>query len=156
MLTFNFSNIANLIDAVNVMYTPPYYPVVVILQQKLKTILAPYLGTYGATLPAIWVEPPSTPKEPCTGGLECVIKRFKNVSTTELLLNNQAHDTFEWLVTLKSNERTPEIYKKFDQAISTMRQHFPDRRESIADFDEKNTLIATYRLPEEEIYNVKY
>lgn len=134
----------------------PYYPKVLTLRQKLEKILTPYLGKYGTNQLAIWVEPPSTPKLTVTGGLECTIRRYKNTLSTELLLNNQAQDVVEWLVQIKTNERTPEIYTKFDAAIEVMRVTFPYRRETINDFSEYETLLATFRISENIIYNTTY
>ena len=136
------------------MTTPsPYYPTILTLRQKLEKTLTPYLGNYGGTTLAIWVEPPSTPKKSVIGGLECIISRYRNVSSTVLLVNRQAQDIVEWLVTLKSNERTPEAYTKFDAAIQAIRLEFPYRRESINTFAEAETLLATFRLSENIIFN---
>jgi hypothetical protein len=133
----------------------PYYPQVLPLRKKLEAILTPYLGTYGTKIKAIWVEPPSTPKEPVTGGLECVIGRYKNTLSTDLLLNSQSMDIVEWMITLKTNERTPEIYTKFDTAIEIMRLNFPYRRETINNFTEYETLLATFRIPDNIVFNTR-
>lgn len=131
----------------------PYYPKVLDLRRKLEKILTPYLGKYGETQLAIWVEPPSTPKLAVTGGLECTISRYKNTLSTELLLNSQSQDVIEWLVQLKTNERTNEIYAKMDAAIEAIRVTFPYRRETIGTFGETETLLATFRIPENIIFN---
>ena len=134
----------------------PYYPKVLDLRKKLEKILTPYLGRYGTNQLAIWVEPPSSPKLPVTGGLECIISRYKNTLNTELLLNNQSQDVIEWLVQLKTNERTLEIYTKMDAAIEAMRVTFPYRRETIGTFGESETLLATFRIPENIIFNTNF
>lgn len=133
----------------------PYYPTVLSLRKKLEILLQPYLGKYGGKTIALWVEPPSTPKEAVVGGLECTIRRYKNTLTTELLLNHQAQDSIEWIISIKTNERTPEIYTKFDKAIEAIRLEFPYRRETINDYSELETLLATFRIPDNIIYNTQ-
>lgn len=134
----------------------PYYSTILTLRKKLEKILTPYLGKYGNAQLALWVEPPSTPKQTVTGGLECTIRRYKNTVSTELLVNDQAQDVVEWIVSLKTNERTPEIYAKFDKAVEAMRLTFPYRRETINDFSEYETLLATFRISENVVFNTTF
>ena len=123
------------------------------LRQAIAKLLVKELGTFANNQPAIWVEPPSTPKGEVTGGVEISISRFKNVSSSSLMLNHQQEQRYEWIVVVKSNERTSEGYSKFNQAIEKLRQYFPRRRETISPFTENENLIATFRLGELEIIN---
>ena len=123
------------------------------LRQAIAELLKSELGTFENNQPAIWVEPPSTPKEQVNGGIEVSISRFKNVSSNSLMLNHQQEQRYEWIVVVKLNERTSEGYSKFDKAIEKMRRYFPRRRETISPFNEKENLIATFRLNELEVIN---
>jgi pectate lyase len=124
------------------------------LRTVIADLLAEELGTYPNNQPAIWVEPPSSPKGTVSGGLEVVISRFKNVSSSTLMLNNQQEQRYEWIISIKTTgDRTTSEYSKFTNAIDKMRQYFPRRRESISPFTETDNLIATFRLSELEILN---
>lgn len=123
------------------------------LRAAIVNLLAQELGTFGNGQPAVWVEPPSAPKGAVTGGLEVSIGRFKNVSSSSLMLNNQQEQQYEWIVSIKTRDRTPAEYSKFNSAIDKMRRYFPRRRESISPFSETDNLVATFRLSELEILN---
>jgi len=124
------------------------------LRTVIADLLAEELGTYPNNQPAIWVEPPSSPKGTVSGGLEVVISRFKNVSSSTLMLNSQQEQRYEWIISIKTTgDRTTSEYSKFTNAIDKMRQYFPRRRESISPFTETDNLIATFRLSELEILN---
>ena len=124
------------------------------LRAAIVDLLAQELGAFGNGQPAVWVEPPSAPKGAVTGGLEVSISRFKNVSSSSLILNSQQEQRYEWIVSIKTTgDRTPAEYSKFNNAIDKMRQYFPRRRESISPFSEGDNLVATFRLGEEEILN---
>jgi hypothetical protein len=124
------------------------------LRQAIADLLKEELGTFSNSQPAIWVEPPSAPKGAVSGGLEVVISRFKNVSSSTLMLNSQQEQRYEWVVFIKTNgDRTAAEYSKFNAAIDKMRQYFPRRRESISPFSETDNLIATFRLSELEVLN---
>lgn len=123
------------------------------LRAAIVNLLAQELGTFGNGQPAVWVEPPSAPKGAVTGGLEVSIGRFKNVSSSSLMLNNQQEQQYEWIVSIKTGDRTPAEYSKFNSAIDKMRRYFPRRRESISPFSETDNLVATFRLSELEILN---
>ena len=123
------------------------------LRAAIVDLLAQELGAFGNGQPAVWVEPPSAPKGAVTGGLEVSIGRFKNVSSS-LILNNQQEQQYEWIVSIKTTgDRTPAEYSKFNSAIDKMRRYFPRRRESISPFSETDNLVATFRLSELEILN---
>lgn len=123
------------------------------LRQVLADLLAPELGTFANNQPAIWVEPPTTPKGGASGGVEVSINRFKNVSSSSLLLNNQQEQRYEWIVAVKMGDRTPEGYSKFNSAIEKIRRYFPRRRETLSPYSEEENLIATFRLGELEVLN---
>jgi hypothetical protein len=125
------------------------------LRSAIADLLASELGTFANNQPAIWVEPPSTPKGGVSGGVEVSISRFKNVSSSFLLLNNQQEQRYEWIVVVKLGDRTPEAegYSKFSNAIEKMRRYFPRRRETISPYSEEENLIATFRLSELEVVN---
>ncbi|MBN3993857.1 MAG: hypothetical protein HWQ36_26085 [Nostoc sp. NMS2] len=123
------------------------------LRQVLADLLALELGTFANNQPAIWVEPPSTPKGGASGGVEVSISRFKNISSSSLLLNNQQEHRYEWIVAVKLDERTSEGYNKFSSAIEKIRRYFPRRRETVSPYSEDENLIATFRLGELEVIN---
>ncbi|NWF61923.1 MAG: hypothetical protein HXY43_22390 [Fischerella sp.] len=123
------------------------------LRSTIADLLAEELGTFANNQPAIWVEPPSTPKGGVSGGVEVSIYRFKNVSSSSLLLNNQQEHRYEWIVAIKLSDRTPEGFTKFSNAIEKMRRYFPRRRETISPYSEEENLIATFRLSELEVVN---
>ena len=124
------------------------------LRAVIVDLLAQELGTFNNGQPAVWVEPPSAPKGAVTGGLEVSIGRFKNVSSSSLMLNSQQEQRYEWIVSIKTTgDRTPAEYSKFNSAIDKMRRYFPRRRESISPFSESDNLIATFRLSELEVLN---
>ena len=124
------------------------------LRAVIVDLLAQELGTFGNGQPAVWVEPPSAPKGAVSGGLEVSIVRFKNVSSSSLMLNNQQEQRYEWVVSVKTTgDRTALEYSKFNSAIDKMRRYFPRRRESISPFSETDNLIATFRLSELEVLN---
>jgi hypothetical protein len=123
------------------------------LRSAIADLLAPELGAFANSQPAIWVEPPSTPKGGVSGGVEVSIYRFKNISSSSLLLNNQQEHRYEWIVAVKLGDRTPEAYSKFNSAIEKMRRYFPRRRETISPYSEEENLIATFRLSELEVIN---
>lgn len=123
------------------------------LRQAIANLLADELGTFANNQPAIWVEPPSTPKSGVSGGVEVSISRFKNVSSSSLLLNNQQEQRYEWIVAIKQGDRTPEGFSKFSNAIEKMRRYFPRRRETISPYSEEENMIATFRLSELEVVN---
>ncbi|PMB03569.1 hypothetical protein CEN49_22875 [Fischerella thermalis CCMEE 5273] len=123
------------------------------LRSAIADLLAEELGTFANNQPAIWVEPPSTPKGGVSGGVEVSIYRFKNVSSSSLLLNNQQEHRYEWIVAIKLSDRTPESFTKFSNAIEKMRRYFPRRRETISPYSEEENLIATFRLSELEVVN---
>ncbi|OKH14856.1 hypothetical protein NIES592_08235 [Fischerella major NIES-592] len=123
------------------------------LRQAIADLLANELGLFANNQPAIWVEPPSTPKGGVSGGVEVSINRFKNVSSSSLLLNNQQEQRYEWIVAIKLGDRTPEGFTKFNSAIEKMRRYFPRRRETISPYSEEENLIATFRLSELEVVN---
>jgi hypothetical protein len=123
------------------------------LRLALADLLAAELGTFANSQPAIWVEPPSTPKGGVSGGVEVSISRFKNVSSSSLMLNNQQEQRYEWIVAIKLGDRTPEGYSKFNSAIEKVRRYFPRRRETISPYSEEDNLIATFRLSELEVMN---
>ncbi|MBW4478632.1 MAG: hypothetical protein KME54_17670 [Tolypothrix brevis GSE-NOS-MK-07-07A] len=123
------------------------------LRSALADLLFAELGNFANNQPAIWVEPPSTPKGGASGGVEVSISRFKNVSSSSLMLNNQQEQRYEWIVAVKLYERTPEAYSKFNSAIEKMRRYFPRRRETVSPYSEEENLIATFRLSELEVIN---
>ncbi|MBO3463672.1 hypothetical protein G7B40_040370 [Aetokthonos hydrillicola Thurmond2011] len=123
------------------------------LRSAIADLLAAELGTFANNQPAIWVEPPSTPKGGVSGGVEVSISRFKNVSSSSLLLNNQQEQRYEWIVVLKLSDRTSIGFTKFSNAIEKMRRYFPRRRETISPYSEEDNLIATFRLSELEVVN---
>ena len=123
------------------------------LRQALADLLTTELGTFINDQPAIWVEPPSTPKGGVSGGVEVSISRFKNVSSSSLLLNNQQEQRYEWIVAVKLGDRTPEGYSKFSNAIEKIRRYFPRRRETVSPYSEEENLIAVFRLSELEVVN---
>lgn len=123
------------------------------LRQAIAKLLAEELGNFTNSQPAIWVEPPSTPKGGVSGGVEVSISRFKNVTSSSLMLNHQQEQQYEWIVVVKIDERTPEGYSKFSNAIEKMRRYFPRRRETISSYSEKEILIATFRLSELQVLN---
>lgn len=123
------------------------------LRAVLADLLTLELGTFANNQPAIWVEPPSTPKGGASGGVEVSISRFKNISGSSLLLNNQQEQRYEWIVAVKLGDRTPEGFSKFSTAIEKMRRYFPRRRETISPYSEEENLIATFRLSELEVIN---
>lgn len=124
------------------------------LRQAIADLLKDELGTFANGQTAIWVEPPSTPKGAATGGLEVSINRFKNVSSSTLLLNSQQEQRYEWIVSIKTiGDRTTEEYSKFSNAIEKMRRYFPRRRETISPYSEDENLMVTFRLSELEVMN---
>jgi hypothetical protein len=123
------------------------------LRSAIADLLKVELGTFANNQPAIWVEPPSTPKGGASGGVEVSISRFKNVSSSFLMLNNQQEQRYEWIVSIKLHERTPEVFTKFSNAIEKIRRYFPRRRETISPYSEEENLIATFRLSELEVMN---
>jgi hypothetical protein len=68
------------------------------------------------------------------------------------MVNDQVEDNYEWIVTIKTSDRSNETYQKFDGMIAAMRSRFPRRRESINTFTETGTMIATFRIGEVAIY----
>lgn len=124
------------------------------LRAVIVNLLSAELGTFSNGIPAVWVEPPSAPKGAISGGLEVSITKFKNVSSSSLLLNNQQEQRYEWIVVVKTTgERTALEYSKFSAAIDKMRRYFPRRRESISAYSELDNMIATFRLSELEVIN---
>ena len=123
------------------------------LRSAIADLLKEELGTFANGLPSIWVEPPSTPKGNVSGGVEVSISRFKNVSSSSLLLNNQQLNSYEWIVVVKLGDRSTEGYSKFNSAIEKMRRYFPRRRETISPYSEEDNMIATFRLSELEVIN---
>jgi hypothetical protein len=123
------------------------------LRSAIADLLKEELGTFANNQPAIWVEPPSTPKGGASGGVEVSISRFKNVSSSSMLLNNQQEQRYEWIVAVKLSDRTPEAYSKFSSAIEKIRRYFPRRRETLSPYSEEDNLIATFRLSEFEVVN---
>ncbi|MBN3946751.1 MAG: hypothetical protein HWQ38_09740 [Nostoc sp. NMS7] len=123
------------------------------LRSAIADLLAAELGTFANNQPAIWVEPPSTPKGGASGGVEVSIYRFKNVSSSSMLLNNQQEQRYEWIVAVKLGDRTPSDYSKFSSAIEKIRCYFPRRRETVSPYTEEENLIATFRLSELEVLN---
>ena len=123
------------------------------LRQDLADLIKEELGTFANNQPAIWVEPPSTPKGGASSGVEVSINRFKNVSSSFLLLNNQQEQRYEWIVAVKMGDSTPEGYSKFNSAIEKVRRYFPRRRETVSPYSENENLIATFRLSELEVVN---
>ncbi|MHC5822874.1 MAG: hypothetical protein ACYT04_45330 [Nostoc sp.] len=123
------------------------------LRQAIADLLVSELGVFANNQPAIWVEPPSTPKGGASGGVEVSISRFKNVSSSSLLLNNQQEQRYEWIVAVKLGDRTTDGYSKFNSAIEKMRRYFPRRRETVSPYSEEENLMATFRLSELEVVN---
>jgi hypothetical protein len=123
------------------------------LRKAIEKLLAEELGTFANSQPAIWVEPPSTPKGGASGGVEVSISRFKGISSSSMLINNQQEHRYEWIVAVKLDERSPEGFTKFNTAIEKMRRYFPRRRETISPYSEEANLIATFRLSELEVVN---
>lgn len=134
-------------------YTPKdFHPTLRILRTALEEALSPYLGNYENGAIALWVEPPSSPKGLVTGGLECVVARYRTVTSSQIMLNDQVEDNYEWLIVIKTRDRDNETYLKFDNAITAMRSRFPRRRETISTFTETGKLTATFRIGEVGIY----
>ena len=122
----------------------------------LKNLLADELGKFSNGQPAIYVEPPSVPKGQITGGVQCIIRRWRNVYSTEPLANGQINENFEWLVTITLFEVTDAGLLKFENVISKMRQRFPLKRETIMNWNDENYPQATYRLGNTEIFQGDY
>jgi len=124
------------------------------LRQAIADLLAEELGKYSNGQPAIWVEPPASPKGIVEGGLEVSILKMENILSSVLLLNNQQEERYEWIVTIKTTERLSlDEYSKFSSAVNKMRRFFPRRREIIAPFTEDQDLTATFRLSELRVVN---
>ncbi len=132
---------------------PQHIHTITELRQAIADLLQEELGTFANNQPAIWVEPPSTPKGGVSGGVEVSISRFKNVSSSSLLFNNQQEQRYEWIVAVKLSDRTPEGYSKFSNAIEKMRRYFPRRRETMSPYSEEENMMAAFRLSELEVLN---
>lgn len=108
------------------------------LASLLRSELSDVLGTLPSGAPAVWVEPPGMPDG--GAGLHCVIARWPK-------LVSQSPEVYEWSVTLRQYDESPQGFIDLDNAIAAMRERFPKRRERILPYDETMYQQATFLLP---------
>jgi hypothetical protein len=130
----------------------PYIDNVKDLNLKLRELLSEELGVFGNGQPAIFVEPPAAPKGNVTGGVQCIINRYRNVLKAEPLLNDLGGEAYEWIVVITLYEINDETLLQFDNCIKKMRETFPLRRETVLPWGDKIYPMVTYRLAGYEIH----
>jgi hypothetical protein len=135
--------------------TYPYIESVAELQRKLRDLLNEQLGVFANGKKSIFVEPPSAPKGSITGGVQCIITRYRNVSTVDNFGGGDGGENFEWIVSITAIDTSDAGLKKFDDAIAVMRENFPLRRETIMHWNDLAYPMVTYRLGSYSVYGSK-
>jgi hypothetical protein len=110
------------------------------LHDDLEELLAPELGKFPNSLPAIWVE--DRQARTVSGGVICIIQEDFVPTATRARMGNQSDTSGEWVVVLRSFG-TPE---QFRMAKEKMRSLPQSMRETALPFREGVVPQCTFRI----------